>query len=179
MTLQEKMSSKTEPGRPGEAGDTGAPKEVKVTKMPWFHGKISRDTAEKLLSPRTDGLFLVRESTNFPGDYTLCVCFEGRVEHYRIIYQDDQITIDEEEYFPNLSKLVEVSFSYSRGLDSNSTFQHYIEDADGLCTALGEALTREGGAAYSVDKTAFEQAGWTIKREEITVSGVTDNLTDY
>ena len=115
MTLQEKMSSKTEPGRPGEAGDTqGAPKEVKVTKMPWFHGKISRDTAEKLLSPRTDGLFLVRESTNFPGDYTLCVCFEGRVEHYRIIYQDDQITIDEEEYFPNLSKLVEVSFSYCR-----------------------------------------------------------------
>lgn len=153
MTLQEKMSSKTEPGRPGEAGDTGAPKEVKVTKMPWFHGKISRDIAEKLLSPRTDGLFLVRESTNFPGDYTLCVCFEGRVEHYRIIYQDDQITIDEEEYFPNLSKLVE----------------HYIEDADGLCTALGEALTREGGAAYSVDKTAFEQAGWTIKREEITL----------
>ena len=23
--------------------------------------------------------------------------------------------------------------------------------------------------AYSVDKTAFEQAGWTIKREEITL----------
>ena len=107
MTLQEKMSSKM-----GEAGESqGAPKEVKVTKMPWFHGKISRDTAEKLLSPRTDGLFLVRESTNFPGDYTLCVCFEGRVEHYRIIYQDDQITIDEEEYFPNLSKLVEVILS--------------------------------------------------------------------
>ena len=31
-------------------------------------------------------------------------------------------------------------------------------------------LSREGGGvAYSVDKTAFEQAGWTIKREEITV----------
>ena len=109
MTLQDKMGSKTEPGKPSEAGDPGLPKEVKVTKMPWFHGKISRDTAEKLLSPRKDGLFLVRESTNFPGDYTLCVCFENRVEHYRIIYQDDQITIDEEEYFPNLTKLVEVS----------------------------------------------------------------------
>ena len=31
-------------------------------------------------------------------------------------------------------------------------------------------MTREGGAAYSVDKTAFEQAGWTIRREDITVS---------
>jgi len=121
--------------------------------MPWFHGKISRETAEKLLQPRSDGLFLVRESTNFPGDYTLCVCFEGRVEHYRIIYQADKITIDEEEYFDNLTKLVD----------------HYQEDADGLCTALGEPLSREGGVAYSVDKTAFEQAGWTIKREDITL----------
>ena len=51
----------------------------------------------------------IRESTNFPGDYTLCVCFENKVEHYRIIFQDDKITIDEEEYFDNLSKLVEVS----------------------------------------------------------------------
>ena len=52
--------------------------------MPWFHGAISREVAEALLLPcARDGLFLVRESTNFPGDYTLCVCFEGRVEHYR------------------------------------------------------------------------------------------------
>lgn len=41
--------------------------------MPWFHGKITRELAEQLLQPRTDGLFLIRESTNFPGDYTLCV----------------------------------------------------------------------------------------------------------
>lgn len=75
--------------------------------MPWFHGKISREMAEKLLTPRHDGLFLVRESTNFPGDYTLCVCFEGRVEHYRIILKDDKITIDEEEYFDTLASLVE------------------------------------------------------------------------
>ena len=47
--------------------------------------------------------------------------------------------------------------------------QHYQEDADGLCTALGSPLSREGGVAYSVDKTAFEQAGWTIKREDISV----------
>ena len=101
MTLQDKMSTK--------ADSNTARDVVKVTAMPWFHGKISRETAEKLLQPRKDGLFLVRESTNFPGDYTLCVCFEGRVEHYRIIYQADKITIDEEEYFDNLTKLVDVS----------------------------------------------------------------------
>jgi c-src tyrosine kinase len=41
--------------------------------MPWFHGKITREFAEELLKPREEGLYLVRESTNFPGDYTLCV----------------------------------------------------------------------------------------------------------
>ena len=39
----------------------------------WFHGKMSRDEAEKKLDISKDGLFLVRESNNFPGDYTLCV----------------------------------------------------------------------------------------------------------
>jgi len=85
--------------------------EVKLSSMPWFHGKISRDKAEELLRPREDGLFLVRESTNFPGDYTLCVCWQNRVEHYRVIYKDiNQLTIDEEEYFDNLAQLVEVSY---------------------------------------------------------------------
>ena len=32
-----------------------------VNKMPWFHGKISREVAEKLLTPRTDGLFLASD----------------------------------------------------------------------------------------------------------------------
>ena len=112
MTLQNKMNNKAESkGETGEGGGAAGRDVVKVTAMPWFHGKISRETAEKLLQPRSDGLFLVRESTNFPGDYTLCVCFEGRVEHYRIIYQADKITIDEEEYFDNLTKLVDVSIS--------------------------------------------------------------------
>lgn len=77
----------------------------------WFHGSITRDEAEHLLQPREDGLFLVRESTNFPGDYTLCVCFQGKVEHYRVKYLENKLTIDDEEYFENLGQLVAVSWS--------------------------------------------------------------------
>lgn len=77
----------------------------------WFHGSITRDEAELLLQPRDDGLFLVRESTNFPGDYTLCVCYQGKVEHYRVKYLENKLTIDDEEYFENLGHLVAVSFS--------------------------------------------------------------------
>lgn len=76
----------------------------------WFHGKISREQAETLLQPREDGLFLVRESTNYPGDYTLCVSFQTDVQHYRVIYKDNKLTIDEEEFFSNLAELVEVGF---------------------------------------------------------------------
>lgn len=91
----------------------------------WFHGKISRDEAERLLTPRKDGLFLVRESTNFPGDYTLCVCFQGKVEHYRVKREDGKLTIDDEEYFANLTRLIEVSNSirfWLKDLDFNDFF---------------------------------------------------------
>lgn len=77
----------------------------------WFHGKISRERAEQLLCPKMDGHFLVRESTNFPGDYTLCVCYQGKVEHYRVKYKDHKLTIDDEEFFETLAQLVEVHFS--------------------------------------------------------------------
>ncbi|KAK9876961.1 hypothetical protein WA026_015994 [Henosepilachna vigintioctopunctata] len=96
----------------------------KYCSMPWFHGKISREEAERVLHPRTDGLFLIRESTNFPGDYTLCVCFQNKVEHYRIKTHDGKHTIDDEEFFDNLEKLI----------------QHYKIDADGLCTQLVSPL---------------------------------------
>lgn len=88
----------------------------------WFHGKITREQAERLLYPPETGLFLVRESTNYPGDYTLCVSCDGKVEHYRIIYHNGKLTIDEEEYFENLMQLVEVRKSVS--LFSSQPLEH-------------------------------------------------------
>ncbi|KAJ7385313.1 hypothetical protein OS493_016388 [Desmophyllum pertusum] len=102
---------------------------VKLHAMPWFHGKITREQAEALLTPYEDGLFLVRESHNFQGDYTLSVCGGSRLEHYRVRYMDDsKLTVDDETYFENLTKLVE----------------HYQDDADGLCTRLAKPWKRKG-----------------------------------
>ena len=70
---------------------------------------MKREQAEEALVALEDGLFLVRESNNFPGDYTLCVCCDRKVEHYHIIYKHNKLTIDEEEFFENLVQLVEVS----------------------------------------------------------------------
>ncbi|CAO1419928.1 unnamed protein product [Diamesa tonsa] len=125
--------------------------EVKLNAMPWFHGSISRDEAEHLLQPRDEGLFLVRESTNFPGDYTLCVCFQGKVEHYRVKYLDNKLTIDDEEYFENLGQLV----------------AHYELDADGLCTQLIKSLPKKGRQEYCINSKDFIDKGWVIPEEDL------------
>lgn len=131
-------------------------REVKLNAMPWFHGKITREQAEELLQPREDGLFLVRESTNFPGDYTLCVCYHNKVEHYRVIYKDNHLTIDEEEFFENLTQLVE----------------HYEKDADGLCTQLKRSVPKKGNPEFSVDSKAFEAAGWVLNKIDLKLGEV-------
>ncbi|TDG42014.1 hypothetical protein AWZ03_011552 [Drosophila navojoa] len=137
---------------------TGAPQqhhlrkcEVKLNAMPWFHGSITRDEAEHLLQPREDGLFLVRESTNFPGDYTLCVCFQGKVEHYRVKYLENKLTIDDEEYFENLGQLV----------------AHYEADADGLCTQLIKCLPKLGKQEFCINSKEFVDKGWVIPESEL------------
>lgn len=72
---------------------------------------MKREEAEEILQPRTPGLFLVRESNNFPGDYTLCVVSGERiVEHYHILYESNKLTLDNEAYFENLIPLVEVCY---------------------------------------------------------------------
>ncbi|XP_065088629.1 tyrosine-protein kinase csk-1 isoform X2 [Ochlerotatus camptorhynchus] len=119
---------------------------AKLNAMPWFHGRIKREEAENLLKPHEDGLFLVRESTNFPGDYTLCVCFNEKVEHYRIKYAENKLTIDDDEYFDNLGQLVE----------------HYTLDSDGLCTKLMKAQPKEEFCVKD-----FQDNGWEIKMEDL------------
>ncbi|UYV80725.1 hypothetical protein LAZ67_19001545 [Cordylochernes scorpioides] len=115
------------------------------------------EQAEALLVPREEGLFLVRESTNYPGDYTLCVVYQDKVEHYRVMYTSDcRLTIDEEEYFTNLSQLVE----------------HYQTDADGLCTKLEKSVPKKGNPEFTIDTKAFELAGWTIKLQDLQLGEV-------
>ncbi|KAH9499223.1 hypothetical protein Btru_004477 [Bulinus truncatus] len=126
-------------------------KGVSLHAMPWYHGKISRQEAERLLNPRETGLFLVRDSNNFVGDYTLCVCYEGRVEHYHIKYSENKLSIDNEEFFRTLEELV----------------QHYKQDADGLCTRLIRPVTKQGDTFVTVSVQEFKSGGWVIARGDL------------
>lgn len=137
------------------AGEEGRESNNKVR---WFHGKITRDEAEKLFEQNgnKDGLFLLRESTNYPGDYTLCVCFENVVQHYRVEKVDGgKLTVDQESYFDDMIHLVD----------------HYRLEPDGLCTRLRQPIVKRGQQP-KIDPKIFKKAGWEIQRQELVLGNV-------
>lgn len=127
-------------------GDVGRRSEVHLTPMPYFHGRISRDEAEAALQPRDNGLYLIRESSNFPGDFTLCVCVSGYVEHYHILLINGRYTVDEEGFFQTLAELV----------------AHYSRDADGLCCRLVKPQAKPGPPVFPHAMTPFVKSGWVL-----------------
>lgn len=95
--------------------------------QPWFHGKISREEAEKRIEdghPR-DGKFLVRERDNY--SYAMCICHKKTTKHYRIdVLPTGELAIQDGRKFTSLMALV----------------SHYTIMSDGLWCALTEACPR-------------------------------------
>ncbi|XP_048338371.1 SHC-transforming protein 2-like, partial [Sphaerodactylus townsendi] len=60
-----------------------APTEDQLKQEPWYHGKMSRRDAEKLL--QMDGDFLVRDSITNPGQYVLTGMHNGQPKHLLLV----------------------------------------------------------------------------------------------
>uniref|UniRef100_A0A5S6QA73 Tyrosine-protein kinase n=1 Tax=Trichuris muris TaxID=70415 RepID=A0A5S6QA73_TRIMR len=129
----------------------------------WFHGSISRDETNRRLTDQPDGTFLIRESTNYPGDYTLCIAFRGNVEHYRIFNENLMLTCDHEGFFQSLQLLV----------------AHYVKDADGLCHKLVRPLPLSDFQKYHstghLDESVHSGIGdspWVIDKDDLQLNEV-------
>ncbi|KAI1289133.1 Tyrosine-protein kinase Abl [Halotydeus destructor] len=88
-----------------------------LEKHSWYHGPISRSTAEYLLSSGINGSFLVRESESSPGQRSISLRYEGRVYHYRI--NDDaesKVYVTSECRFNTLAELVHHHSMHTDGL---------------------------------------------------------------
>ncbi|XP_010226271.1 PREDICTED: tyrosine-protein kinase SYK [Tinamus guttatus] len=99
-------------------------------KMPWFHGKISREESEHriLVGLKNNGKFLIRERDN-SGSYALCLLNDGKVLHYRIDRdKTGKLSIPEGKRFDTLWQLVE----------------HYSYKPDGLLRVLTIPCSRLG-----------------------------------
>ena len=81
--------------RPPEAAGSIASSEEKLTKRPWFQGRMSRAVADDRLSQsqRFDGTFLMRESDavsvrNDPV-YVMSVMHDGTSHHMEVVQRED------------------------------------------------------------------------------------------
>ncbi|KAM7134919.1 megakaryocyte-associated tyrosine-protein kinase isoform 1-T2 [Macrochelys suwanniensis] len=122
----------------------------KLSLMPWFHGKISGVEAVQALQPPEDGLFLVRESIRHPGDYVLCVSFGKEVIHYRVIYQENRLSIDASICFYNLIDMIE----------------HYMKEQGAICTKLVKPKPKPGMKSAEEE---LAKAGWLLKLQHLTL----------
>lgn len=123
-----------------------------VDKFSWYHGPISRNASEYLLSSGINGSFLVRESESSPGQRSISVRFEGRVYHYRISEDSDgKVFVTQEHRFNTLGELV----------------HHHSIHADGLVTTLlYPAPKRQKPTVFGVSP---EPDKWEIERTEIAM----------
>ncbi|XP_016057962.1 PREDICTED: tyrosine-protein kinase SYK isoform X3 [Miniopterus natalensis] len=102
-------------------------------KMPWFHGKISRDESEQivLIGSKINGKFLIR-ARDSGGSFALCLLHEGKVLHYRIDRdKTGKLSIPDGKKFDTLWQLVE----------------HYSYKPDGLLRVLTVPCQKIGGQA--------------------------------
>ena len=76
----------------------------------WNFGRLPRIRAEQLLINESFGTFLIRESEHYPGDLTLSIRDDDKIQHYRIKYDviTRNYTIDDELFFTDLRLLVQV-----------------------------------------------------------------------
>ncbi|CAJ1070341.1 tyrosine-protein kinase ABL1 isoform X2 [Xyrichtys novacula] len=123
-----------------------------LEKHSWYHGPVSRNAAEYLLSSGINGSFLVRESESSPGQRSISLRYEGRVYHYRInTASDSKLYVSSESRFNTLAELV----------------HHHSTVADGLITTLHyPAPKRNKPTIYGVSPNYDK---WEMERTDITM----------
>lgn len=127
---------------------------VSLEKHPWYHGHISRDTAEYLLSSGINGSFLVRDSHTHPGSRSVSLRFEGRVYHYRINEEAGRCFITPDWSFGTLAQLI----------------HHHSTHANGLTTTLLYPAPKQVDPNTILeDPSATNIDAWEINRTEIVM----------
>ncbi|KAG5852530.1 hypothetical protein ANANG_G00063400 [Anguilla anguilla] len=82
--------------------------------QPWFHSKLSRDEAHRLIAEQglIDGVFLLRDSQSNPKTFVLSLCHAQRIKHFQILPVEDEGELffsldDGHTRFSDLIQLVE------------------------------------------------------------------------
>ncbi|XP_072214950.1 tyrosine-protein kinase SYK isoform X2 [Excalfactoria chinensis] len=133
-------------------------------KMPWFHGRISREESEHriLIGARNNGKFLIRERDS-NGSYALCLLNDGKVLHYRIDKdKTGKLSIPDGKRFDTLWQLVE----------------HYSYKPDGLLRVLSIPCPRHGSESDNVVFDTRPLPG-TPSKLQIPIGPPSDDQTPF
>lgn len=77
------LNTNTKPEPKAQPQTAGAKIDEKLEKMPWFHGLLTRENAEKLLT--RDGDYLVRETNKAEKQYVLSGRYKGECRHIFLV----------------------------------------------------------------------------------------------
>uniref|UniRef100_A0A8D0EKF1 SHC2 protein n=1 Tax=Strix occidentalis caurina TaxID=311401 RepID=A0A8D0EKF1_STROC len=80
-----------------------APTEEQLRREPWYHGRMSRRDAERLL--QMDGDFLVRDSLTNPGQYVLTGMHGGQPKHLLLV-DPEGVVRTKDVLFESISHLI-------------------------------------------------------------------------
>lgn len=73
---------------------------------PWYWGEINKETVSERLKDQDDGVFIVRDSRRFPGEYTLTLRKGGLNKLIRILHKDGYYGFSEPLTFPSVVDLI-------------------------------------------------------------------------
>ena len=125
-----------------------------LKRNPWFHGRMARTEAEKMLGGTLSGTFLVRERESNPGEYALSLSCDGHLVHYRIKTDADKTKYYITEHFESLQELV----------------NHHSKSSDGLETTLRYPAPKTGVPTLPSEpayKGTSEVDEWELSRSEL------------
>nr|XP_028564863.1 SHC-transforming protein 1 isoform X1 [Podarcis muralis] len=88
---------------PASPAQLVASMEEQLRREPWYHGRMSRKDAEKLL--QANGDFLVRESTTTPGQYVLTGLQGGQPKHLLLV-DPEGVVRTKDHRFESVSHLI-------------------------------------------------------------------------
>ena len=120
-----------------------------LEKHSWFFGNITRAEAELCLGSGINGSFLIRESENNPGQFSVSLHCDGQVIHYRILSDPvtNQYYIYPGSKFDTLAELV----------------KHHSKSPDGMRTTLRYPAPNSRkppvyGTSHDFDEWEFDQS---------------------
>ncbi len=94
----------------------------------WYYGRITRADAEKLLSNKHEGAFVVRVSESSPGDFSLSVrCGDG-VQHFKVLRDAQGKFFLWVVKFNSLNELVEYHHSASVSRSQDIKLKEMVPD---------------------------------------------------